>query len=32
MDQLDGIVVKSEERKVWKLLKSLYGLKQTPKK
>jgi hypothetical protein len=31
MDQPDGFVVKSEERKVCKLLKSLYGLKQVPK-
>src|SRR3954464_14851537 len=31
MDQPDGFVVKSEERKVCKLLKSLYGLKQAPK-
>jgi hypothetical protein len=27
MDQTDGFVVKGEERKVCKLLKSLYGLK-----
>ena len=31
MDQSYGFVVKGEERKVCKLLKSLYGLKQTPK-
>jgi hypothetical protein len=31
MDQPDGFVVKSEERKVCKLLKSLYCLKQVPK-
>jgi hypothetical protein len=30
MDQLDGFVVKGEEQKVRKLLKSLYGLKQAP--
>jgi hypothetical protein len=31
MDQIDGFVVKGEEQKVCKLLKSLYGLKQAPK-
>jgi hypothetical protein len=31
MDQPDGSVVKGEEQKVCKLLKSLYGLKQAPK-
>jgi hypothetical protein len=31
MDQSDGSVVKGEEQKVCKLLKSLYGLKQAPK-
>jgi hypothetical protein len=31
MDQPDGFVVKGEERKVCKSLKSLYGLKQAPK-
>jgi hypothetical protein len=31
MDQSDGFVVKGEEQKVCKLLKSLYGLKQAPK-
>jgi hypothetical protein len=31
MDQPDGFVVKGEEQKVCKLLKSLYGLKQAPK-
>jgi hypothetical protein len=31
MDQPDGFVVKDEEQKVCKLLKSLYGLKQAPK-
>src|SRR3954463_13681331 len=31
MDQPDGFVVKGEETKVCKLLKSLYGLKQAPK-
>src|SRR3989337_2573570 len=31
MDQPDGFVVKGEEIKVCKLLKSLYGLKQAPK-
>jgi hypothetical protein len=31
MDQPDGFVVKGEEQKLCKLLKSLYGLKQAPK-
>jgi len=31
IDQLDGFVVKVQESKVCKLLKSLYGLKQAPK-
>jgi hypothetical protein len=31
MDQPDGFVIKREEQKVCKLLKSLYGLKQAPK-
>jgi hypothetical protein len=31
MEQLDGFVVKGQESKVCKLLKSLYGLKQAPK-
>jgi len=31
MDQHDGFVVKDQESKVCKLLKSLYGLKQAPK-
>ena len=31
MDQSDGFVVKGEECKVCKLLKSLHGLKQAPK-
>ena len=31
MDKSDGFVVKGEEHKVCKLLKSLYGLKQAPK-
>jgi hypothetical protein len=31
MGQPDGFVVKGEEQKVCKLLKSLYGLKQAPK-
>jgi hypothetical protein len=32
MDQLDGFVVNGQEEKVCKLLKSLCGLKQGPKK
>ena len=31
MDQPDGFVIKGQENKVCKLLKSLYGLKQAPK-
>jgi hypothetical protein len=31
MTQVDGFVVKGQEDKVCKLLKSLYGLKQAPK-
>ena len=31
MDQPDGFVVKGQESKMCKLLKSLYGLKQAPK-
>ena len=31
MTQLEGCVVDGQENKVCKLLKSLYGLKQTPK-
>jgi hypothetical protein len=31
MDQPDEFVVKGEERNVCKLLKYLYGLKETPK-
>ena len=31
MDQHDGFVVKDQESKVCRLLKSLYGLKQAPK-
>jgi hypothetical protein len=31
MEQLDGFVVKGQESKVYKLLKSLYGLKQATK-
>ena len=32
MDQPDGFVAKGQEEKVCKLLKSFYGLKQTPKR
>ena len=31
MDQPEGFVVKGQEHKVFKLVKSFYGLKQTPK-
>jgi hypothetical protein len=31
MEQPDGFVVKSQESKLCKLLKSLYGMKQAPK-
>ncbi|KAI3677608.1 hypothetical protein L6452_36874 [Arctium lappa] len=31
MQQPEGFIVKGQENKVWKLVKSLYGLKQTPK-
>ena len=31
IDQPDGFVMKGQENKVCKLLKSLYGLKQAPK-
>jgi len=31
MDQTDGFVMKGQENKVCKCLKSLYGLKQAPK-
>jgi len=31
MSQLEGCVVDDQENKVFKLLKSLYGLKQEPK-
>jgi hypothetical protein len=31
MEQLDGFVIKGQENKVCKLLKSLYGLKKAPK-
>jgi hypothetical protein len=31
MDKLDGFVVKGEEQKVCKILKSFYGSKQAPK-
>ena len=31
MEQPEGFIVKSQERKVCKLVKSLYNLKQAPK-
>ena len=31
MEQPEGFIVPRQERKVYKLVKSLYGLKQTPK-
>ena len=31
MTQLEGCEVKGQENKVWKLIKSLHGLKQAPK-
>jgi hypothetical protein len=31
LDQLEGFVVKGQEKMVCKLVKSLYGLKQAPK-
>jgi uncharacterized metal-binding protein len=31
MEQLEGFALLGNEHKVWKLIKSLYGLKQIPK-
>jgi len=31
MEQLEGFVLPGNEHKIYKLIKSLYGLKQTPK-
>ena len=31
MEQSEGFIVKGQEHKVWKLVKSLYDLRQAPK-